>query len=161
MKELKVYNAEVIFHKHKIETQEVYLRSDVDDYIRQRCITWDEEDFEQSAKDLEEWYYAREENKDKPVVEIYDRSKFTEALYKMIHEHNAEIGISWDTISIYLDEYCKIDGYTIVCWPESQELMEIEAFHEQCELINDDYGLAHYGSSAYRVPNDFFILTSN
>lgn len=42
-------------------------------------------------------------------------------------------------------------GYEIVCWPESQDCMEIADFYHHAYLINDDEGLEKYGSSAYVV----------
>lgn len=47
------------------------------------------------------------------------------------------------------------DVVGIVCWPQSQELMEVAGFEEHCQLINDDYGLEKYGSSAYFVDAGF------
>lgn len=47
-------------------------------------------------------------------------------------------------------------GYVIVCWPESQMLMEKEGFYENCSLINSERGLDVYGSSAYLVDEDWY-----
>lgn len=47
-------------------------------------------------------------------------------------------------------------GYVIVCWPESQMLMEKEGFYENCSLINSERGLDAYGSSAYLVDEDWY-----
>jgi hypothetical protein len=47
------------------------------------------------------------------------------------------------------------NDYTIVTWPESQEIMEWEGFTENSELISDDETLALYGSSSYRVYTDW------
>ena len=44
------------------------------------------------------------------------------------------------------------EGMKIVTWPESQLLMEHPDFENECLLINDEYGLDKYGSSAYWVP---------
>lgn len=43
------------------------------------------------------------------------------------------------------------DTYTIVTFPDVQELMEIEGFDENSHLINDDPLLSKVGSSAYFV----------
>lgn len=43
--------------------------------------------------------------------------------------------------------------YIVVEWPESQNLMEKDWFNE-CELINSDFGISEYGSSAYLVPEN-------
>lgn len=47
-------------------------------------------------------------------------------------------------------------GYEIVCWPESQMLMEKEGFYDNCSLINSERGLEEYGSSAYLVDKDWY-----
>lgn len=47
-------------------------------------------------------------------------------------------------------------GYVVVCWPESQMLMENEGFFENCTLINTERGLEAYGSSAYLVDEDWY-----
>jgi hypothetical protein len=43
------------------------------------------------------------------------------------------------------------DIYEVVCWPESQMLMEKPMFRENSSLINDEPLLSDYGSSAYFV----------
>lgn len=53
-------------------------------------------------------------------------------------------------------EELKETGYTIVVWPESQELMEWEGFTDNCFLINDEEGLEDYGSSAYVVWEEWY-----
>lgn len=47
-------------------------------------------------------------------------------------------------------------GCVIVCWPESQMLMEKEGFYDNCSLINSERGLEEYGSSAYLVDKDWY-----
>lgn len=47
-------------------------------------------------------------------------------------------------------------SYEIVCWPESQMLMEKEGFFDNCSLINSDRGLEEFGSSAYLVNKDWY-----
>ena len=58
----------------------------------------------------------------------------------------------------YVDEACEefeansaTAEYTIVQWPESQELMGDPIF-SSCILINTETGQQKYGSSAYLVP---------
>lgn len=46
--------------------------------------------------------------------------------------------------------------YEIVCWPESQMLMEKEGFFENCSLINSERGIEEYGYSAYLVDKDWY-----
>ena len=44
------------------------------------------------------------------------------------------------------DEY---PMFTVVTWPESQALMDLEGFREHCHLINDHEGLSQFGPQAY------------
>ena len=41
------------------------------------------------------------------LLQEYDATKFEDALERMVDKHDATIGITWDTIDCYLDEYCK------------------------------------------------------
>ena len=43
------------------------------------------------------------------------------------------------------------DTFEVVCWPESQMLMELDGFEENSYLVNDDKGLLEFGSSAFFV----------
>lgn len=43
------------------------------------------------------------------------------------------------------------DTFEVVCWPDSQMLMELDGFEENSYLVNDDKGLLEFGSSAYFV----------
>ena len=43
------------------------------------------------------------------------------------------------------------DTFEVVCWPESQMLMEKPMFIENSFLINDEPLLSEYGSGAYFV----------
>ena len=52
-------------------------------------------------------------------------------------------------------------GYIIICWPESQELMELYGFRENCSLINGERGLDTYGYSAYLVDKDWYDEYAN
>lgn len=68
----------------------------VEDYRNgYRGIFWHIDDFEQEANQIED---------DGEL--IYDRTKFEYALDNMIHKHDCNIGITWDTVKIYLDMYC-------------------------------------------------------
>ena len=44
--------------------------------------------------------------------------------------------------------------YVIITWPFIQDLMDEPNFDEDAFLINDEKGLAKFGSSAYFVPED-------
>lgn len=41
--------------------------------------------------------------------------------------------------------------YEVVCWPEIQDLMELDGFEENAYLVNDEKGIEDFGSSAYFV----------
>lgn len=43
------------------------------------------------------------------------------------------------------------ETFEVLCWPESQVLMELDGFVENSNLVNDDKGLLEFGSSAYFV----------
>lgn len=49
--------------------------------------------------------------------------------------------------------------YTVVMWPEVQELMEIDGFRENSYLVNDNKGISEFGSSAYFVDVDWLEST--
>ena len=51
------------------------------------------------------------------------------------------------------------DLFTVVTWPESQELMEKEGFEENSILINDGPLYNQYGDAAYLVNLEFLIQT--
>ena len=45
--------------------------------------------------------------------------------------------------------------FTVVEWPYSQNLFEMEGFEDNCQLINCEKGLEDFGSSAYFVDTEF------
>ena len=47
------------------------------------------------------------------------------------------------------------DLYTIVEWPDSQELMNEEGFEENCYLVNDAKGIEEFGYCAYFVNKEW------
>ena len=49
------------------------------------------------------------------------------------------------------------DLFTVVTWPESQELFEIEGFEENSILINDTPLYEQYGDGAYLISLEFLI----
>ena len=61
------------------------------------CITWSTEDFKGRAIQIE-----GEDN----WQNVYDESKFQEALDRMIDKHDAELGITWVTVDFWLNELC-------------------------------------------------------
>jgi hypothetical protein len=72
-------------------------------YIGETSINWTVEEFEYKAIALEEF---EQDGDEKPV--LYDRTKFENALFRMIEKHDCNNGITWDTIECYLNVYCKI-----------------------------------------------------
>jgi hypothetical protein len=64
---------------------------------KKHSISWSIEDFETQAANRcdGEW------------KNVYDETKFEETLENMIRHHDAIIGITWDTIDYYLEEYCR------------------------------------------------------
>jgi hypothetical protein len=63
-----------------------------------RGVYWGVEDFEHRATEQEEWF----------AEDMFDRKQFQTAFETMMHEHDYNIGISWGTIDVYLNIYCKI-----------------------------------------------------
>lgn len=53
--------------------------------------------------------------------------------------------------SILIDDYVDEDDFTVISWPEVQELMDKEGFDTNASLANDEWCLEEYGSSAYFV----------
>ena len=53
-------------------------------------------------------------------------------------------------------EYDKRDTFTVVSWPESRMLMELDEFNQHVLLINDQELLQEYGPAAYMVRVSWF-----
>lgn len=51
--------------------------------------------------------------------------------------------------------------YTVVQWPDSQELMEYPGFEDYCFLINDERGMEQFGDSAYFVDCEWLQRVQN
>ena len=80
-------------------------------------ITWSVEDFEGRAVDIE----ANNDTR-------YDRDRFELALERMISQHDATIGITWDTVDFYLDQYCMIETSEDIKEEEDKEDMDTVTF---------------------------------
>lgn len=80
----------VIIDENEIELVERYRRG-------ARGVFWNVLDFEDRARRAEE----------KEGMELYDRNLFPKALDMMIETHDANIGITWETIDFWL-EWCKL-----------------------------------------------------
>ena len=68
--------------------------------IEQRSIYWGVTDFRLQALELCRF-------DDKLCKLTYDESKFPEALKEMIENHDADWGISWVTVTEYLNKFCR------------------------------------------------------
>jgi len=74
------------------------LRVAIDPYTH--IIIWHNGDMEELAD-----YF--EENAEPEDNVKYDRSQIPHAMEMMIDAHDASMGISYDTLEYYLDEYCR------------------------------------------------------
>lgn len=64
-----------------------------------------------------------------------------------------------DDIQIWDGDYENdLIEYSIVCWPESQYLLDHEEINEYCYLINDEDGYNSYGPSAYVVDSQWLKI---
>jgi len=48
-----------------------------------------------------------------------------------------------------------MNNFVVVCWPNSQALMDKPGFRENSYLVNDDKGIEDFGSSAYFVDEEW------
>lgn len=64
-------------------------------------IQWSIKDFKYQAEISNNYKLTTK----REIIE-YDESKFKAALHRMIDRHDANLGITWDTINIYLNEMC-------------------------------------------------------
>jgi hypothetical protein len=83
-------------------------------------ISWGVGDFEARATEMEmNRLFYKNPALHKKIVDgelpipsehiLFDREKFADALQDMIRRHDSSIGISWETISIYLNQNCQIN----------------------------------------------------
>lgn len=84
------------------------------------AVWWSVEDFAGMAEQQFELMTCYSDNSPESVQErakrilstckdwkdYYDESKFEEALDQMIHKHDAEYGITWESIKFWLNELC-------------------------------------------------------
>ena len=71
------------------------------------AVWWSVEDFAYIAEQEFERKKDKSEFKDfKTWRDYYDESKFPEALDRMIHKHDAEYGITWESVKYFLEEMC-------------------------------------------------------
>lgn len=70
---------------------------------RDTSVSWSIEDFEHRA---EETWTLHERPSAISWEDVYDKDEFEHALISMVNNHDASLGICWDTIDYYLDSYC-------------------------------------------------------
>jgi hypothetical protein len=97
----------------KYMTQRIYNFLDliIDDVnqLSKESVTWSFTDFLYRALEKEEYkgvVYELTIDEAADILQKYDLHKFQAGLERMIDKHDATIGITWDTIDFYLDEYC-------------------------------------------------------
>ena len=80
------------------------FKHDLENTLDHKCrqISWCIGDFESHAEHIESNYHDGKK--------VYDRDSFEHALDRMIDNHDATIGITWDTIGAYLDDHCRLGG---------------------------------------------------
>lgn len=95
LEELKNYDSEAVDTIASFETIACELdRAWMDNGYR--SVRWHVDDFEHQAAILED-----------ANLGPFDSELFEDALESMIDNHDASIGINWDTITHYLLTYCK------------------------------------------------------
>jgi hypothetical protein len=70
-----------------------------------KAIYWSTADFELRAETNFEFlkeYYSDEYKTFDSWEQLYDKTKFPKMLKKMIKNHDATVGITWETIDFYL-----------------------------------------------------------
>lgn len=96
-------------------------------------------------------FYYNANTNDCAELESFDRDDL-EQFYKDLYEYFDEIEM-YD--GEYDDDYLQANGLEIVTWPDIQYYMEKPGFRANSALINDDYGLDTYGSSAYVINKEW------
>lgn len=76
------------------------IRVDVEEnyVLRDHSVTWGVEDFKNRVLHLQEVFPEKKY--------IFDETKFEESLEEMISNHDANYGITWETIDYYLLQDC-------------------------------------------------------
>lgn len=59
----------------------------------------------------------------------------------------------------FMNKQNEEDVFVVICWPDIQELMDMEGFEENSILINDGSLYEKYGDSAYLVNLDWLSKT--
>lgn len=126
-------------------------------------VTWSVKDFEHRAKELE----GNEDNVK------FNRENFQDALHDMIKNHDASIGICWDTIDIYLHSECKIEPiYFEISGYYTDDKSEFEGYvvksYDDAREGSQDDDVFYFGLSESQIkeaiqskePIGDFVITS-
>ena len=103
LKELKEQTQELLNFGNSTEKAKGYGMMQIikiieENYYHKSCsVTWSVEDLKYQAELLKTFDSKLE----------FDESKYKKTLELMIKEHDANIGINWDVIGIYVMEHCK------------------------------------------------------
>ncbi len=81
--------------------EETSVQWSVDDFLFQALGN---EDVQMKDPNIE--FYEITMDEAHKYLNKYDPAKFQYALERMIDKHDASIGITWNTIDFFLDEYC-------------------------------------------------------
>lgn len=73
------------------------MKNNKDEFYYEASVTWTTEDFADKAELLGGLLWET----------MFDKTKFKDALILMIKEHDANYGINWSTVEMYLNKYCK------------------------------------------------------
>ena len=97
------------FIDHKIQGYETRIKNRTEvEKPTEIFMVWSIGDFETIAKQLEDVDTDAEEQYTDENPMLYDRSKFSEALYLMERRHDCNYGVTWETVEYYLNEYCRL-----------------------------------------------------
>ena len=80
-------------------------------------------------------------------------------IQRMIPDVARKCGVKSDEVILVMSELIltSSNDFTIVTWPEVQELMDLEGFNENSSLANSEFDLEKYGSQAYYVNKSWLI----
>lgn len=107
IKALKDAGIEVVNESYN----EIHLKDNINLRIyndnEEGLISWNVIDFKGSATNYIDNKFSELSQKERDIkyYEIFDESKFPDALEKMISKVDHSIGITWDTVDYYLHEY--------------------------------------------------------
>lgn len=109
-------------------------------------VYWSTEDFEKVAKELEEGGSP-----------AFNRREFKTALETMVKDHDATIGINFNTIEVYLREYCTPITFTSLLLDRMAGYTGSPFYKDPSETLYEDYPML----LEIRSWRDKFNLTMN